>query len=119
MAPGRQKNNGMGYFYGGAKQWATSRWDAGGWLWCGAAGASRGLVGGKGGQTLNLPHCQLSALPISSLRQPDAPLSPSAAPAPAAALVAGREQKERERERGGTSKQGGYYGKVMHVDTRL
>eukprot|EP00064_Thunnus_orientalis_P006228 superscaffoldBa00000642_g6244 len=29
--PGRQKNNGMGYFYGGAKQWATSRWDAGAW----------------------------------------------------------------------------------------
>lgn len=27
--PGRQKNNGMGYFYWGAKQWATSRWDAG------------------------------------------------------------------------------------------
>ncbi|CAB1418807.1 unnamed protein product [Pleuronectes platessa] len=27
--PGRRKNNGMGYFYGGAKQWVTSRWDAG------------------------------------------------------------------------------------------
>lgn len=78
--PGRQKNNGMGYFYGGAKQWATSRWDAGASVWCRAAGASRGLVGGKGGRTLNLPHCQLSALPISSVRQPDAPLSASVPP---------------------------------------
>lgn len=47
--PGRQKNNGMDYFNGGAKQWATSHWDAGAWVWCRAAGASRGLAGGKGG----------------------------------------------------------------------
>ena len=40
--PGRQMNNRMGYFYGGAKQWATSRWDGGAWVWRGAAGASRG-----------------------------------------------------------------------------
>lgn len=46
--PGRHMNNGMGYFYGGAKQWATSHWD-GGAIWCRAAGTRRGLVGGKGG----------------------------------------------------------------------
>lgn len=45
---GRQKNNGMGYFYWGAKQWATSHWDADACVWCRTAGVSKGLVGGVG-----------------------------------------------------------------------
>lgn len=71
--PGRQKSNGMGYFYGGAKQWATSRWDVGAWVRCRAAGASGGLVGGKAGRTLNLPAHSL-------LHQSDAPLTASVPP---------------------------------------
>lgn len=51
---------------------------AAGTLLPGYGAEQQGRAGGKrgagGGRTLNLPHCQFSALPISSVRQPDVPL---------------------------------------------
>lgn len=41
---------------------------------------ARGGEGGQGGRTLSLPHGHPSAQPISSVSQPDAPLSASALP---------------------------------------
>lgn len=91
--PGRQKNNGMGYFYWGAKQRATRCWDAGAGVWCRTAGASKGLVG-VGQRRANSQPATLPALSRGhqSCTSAGCTAVGLCAPAPAAALVAETER---------------------------